>query len=110
MASLIFAAGFLTYNKVKDKREAKKEKKRKGYEDRYTELQREHTQNEEKLTKQKTGDNSSGNPFEENVAAPKERRTSTESQRSRHSNDDDPNQWVEEVVRQRSKSEAARVS
>ena len=111
MASLIFAAGFLTYNKVKDKREAKKEKKRKGYEERYTELEREHTQDQEKfITKQKTGDKPSGNPFEDNVAVPKERRTSTDSQGSRHSNDGDPSQWVEEVVRQRSKSDAGRVS
>ena len=108
MASLIFAAGFLTFNKVKDKRDARKEKKRKGYEERYNELQREHTQNEEKyVRRQTTGEIQSAqdkNVLDDGRPGSKERRTSSESQRSHRSGNDDPSSWVDEVVRQRTSS------
>jgi len=42
MASLLLAASILGYNKVQDRRAAKKDKKRLGYERRYSELEQEH--------------------------------------------------------------------
>lgn len=42
MASLIFAASYLTIKKIKTKREEKKDSKRRAYADRYAELEREH--------------------------------------------------------------------
>lgn len=41
MASIIIAATYLTYSKIRDKRDQRKEKKRAGYEERYAHLQRE---------------------------------------------------------------------
>ena len=108
MAALLFAAGILTYNKAKEKRDAKKEKKRKGYEARYLDLQREHSQNEERfLQKQKTCHSqpvSNRDLFQEGPAEPRERRNSEDSQRSHHSADDDPSKWVNEVIMEKSKS------
>jgi hypothetical protein len=108
MAGLLFAAGFLTYKKAKDKRDAKKEKKRKGYEERYLDLQREHSQNEERfLQKQKAGNSqpvSNRDLFQKEPAEPRERRSSEDSQRSHHSVDDDPSKWVNEVIMERSKN------
>ena len=107
MASLILAAGFMTYSKVKDKREAKKEKKRKAYETRYEELQKEHSHHQEKhIQTQQTGDRHNQaelDPFAD--VASKGRRSSTDSQRSQRSDRDDPTRWVNEVVLARSKSQ-----
>lgn len=60
MASLLFAASYLTYNKIKTKREEKKEKKRKAYADRYHELEKEQMKDVEKqiLLQQRTGESS----------------------------------------------------
>ena len=103
MASLIFAAGFLTYNKVKDKKDKRREQKKKLHEEWYEDLQREHSRGVEEKEKphspQKTG--GSSNPFEqqsEKTAA--ERRNSTDSQRSQ----DGPDKWVDDVNRERRKS------
>ena len=107
MASLILAAGFLTYNKVMDKKEKRREKKKKLHEEWYEDLQKEHSRGMEEKdlrqtqsqSPQKTGD--SNNPFEqqtENVAT--ERRNSSESSRSQ----DGPDKWVEEANRERRKS------
>ena len=41
MASLLFAASYLTYNKIKAKRAEKKESKRQAYADRYSRLEAE---------------------------------------------------------------------
>jgi len=76
-------------------------------------LQREHTQHEEKfanLQKQKTGDSqpamASKDPFQEGAEGTRERRNSEDSQLSHRSGDgeDDPSKWVNDVIRERSKS------
>jgi hypothetical protein len=104
MASLIFAAGFLTYNKVKDKKDKKREKKRKVHEEWYEDLQREHSRGvDEKAGKVQSPVKTGSNPFEDTattIPESQERRGSSESQRSQ----DGPDKWVNEVVRERSKS------
>ena len=114
MASLIFAASFLTYNKIKEKREAKKAAKREGYQKRYNELEKEHSQIQEKyMQRQATGDRSPITEIERschNLASGNDnygskdteigaRRKSTDSQRSSQSSGDDPSAWVEHVTR-----------
>ena len=117
MASLLFAAGVITYNKVQQKREEKKEKKRLAYQTRYNELEREHTRIEEKyLQRRQTGESlgaeeklqrRSTNPFENSDpvadAAVERRRSSSESQRELSDPKDDPGAWVDHVIRQRLK-------
>ena len=94
MASLIIGASVYLHQKVKDKKDAKKEAKAKGYEKRYQELEDEHkkmqpeqnTHSEKgrtSLTQSTDGTNSNGH-----------RRTSEESSRSR---EDGPGRWVSEV-------------
>ena len=117
MASLLFAAGILTYNKVQQKREQKKEKKKLTYETRYNELEREHTRTEEKYRQRRQTGESIGadekfqrrstNPFENSDpvagATVERRRSSSESQRESSDSKDDPGAWVDHVIRQRSK-------
>jgi hypothetical protein len=116
MASLLFAASFLTYSKIKDKRAAKKEAKRKGYETRYNELEREHSQPQEKhVQMQQTG---SSQGTDRNVSAtrqpqdvfedaPAERRSSESDRASTHSRDD-PSAWVDGVLKEREMREGSR--
>ncbi|KIX07355.1 uncharacterized protein Z518_02008 [Rhinocladiella mackenziei CBS 650.93] len=54
MASLIVAAGILVHNKVHDKKQAKREKKRLAYEARYRELEEEYASHQEKLPRQRS--------------------------------------------------------
>ena len=114
MASLLVAASYLTYNKIKDKRAAKKEAKRKGYEARYNELEREHSQYQEKqVHAQQTGSSQGtekstpavmANPQSQQIVAERRRRSSSESGRaSTDSRDDDPSAWVKDVLKEREK-------
>lgn len=95
----------MTYNKIKTKREEKKEKKRKAYADRYYELERDHAQGAEKqLQGQNTG---GGNtqaelPNSTTQSADLRGRRSTESLRSEEERMNGPSAWVDEVVRERS--------
>lgn len=109
MASLIFAAGFLTYSKVKDKKDKRREQKKKLHEEWYDDLQREHSRGVEEKSQlqlqsqsqspQKTG--GSNNPFEQQIEMTAcERRNSSDSQRSQ----DGPGKWVDHVNRERRKS------
>ncbi|ERF69987.1 hypothetical protein EPUS_03539 [Endocarpon pusillum Z07020] len=105
MASLIFAASYLTYNKIKSKREEKKEKKRKAYADRYHELEKEHTFSAGKqLQRQRTGDNSREGTLPNSSIQPEELRLrrSSESVPSDEEKTDGPTAWVNDVVRRRS--------
>ena len=112
MASLLVAASLLTYNKVKDKRAAKKEAKRQSYEARYNELEREHSHHQEKhVQPQQTGSsqgtehNSPSRPDEPSKAQPQdvfaERRKSSDSGRASNDARDDPSTWVDDVLRER---------
>src|ERR1700733_6422524 len=114
MASLLVAASYLTYNKIKDKRAAKKEAKRKGYEARYNELEREHSQYQEKqVHAQQTGSSQGtekstpavmANPQSQQIVAEVRRRSTSESGRaSTDSRDDDPRAWVKDVLKEREK-------
>lgn len=114
MASLLVAASYLTYNKIKDKRAAKKEAKRKSYEARYNELEREHSQHQVKQVQaQQTGssqgmEQSTPTAMAESQsqqrAAERRRRSSSESGRaSMHSGDDDPSAWVNDVLKEHEK-------
>ena len=103
MASLIFAASFLTYDKIKHKRSERKERKRKTYEERYGELQKEHTEVEQKyLRSGKTGHSERSEPETNADAETTEkslkRRSSSDSRLSR----DGPSAWVDDVVREKS--------
>lgn len=105
MASLIFAASYLTYNKIKSKREEKKEKKRKAYADRYHELEKEHTFSAEKqLLRQRTGDNSREGTLPDSSIQTQELRVrrSSESVRSDEEKTGGPTVWVDGVVGKRS--------
>jgi protein subunit release factor B len=106
MASLLVAAGLYTHGKIKDKREAKKEKKRKAYEARYNELEAEHKANEEKqLKRTSTLESKETDP----VSGEKQSRNSSESQRSHRSldgNTDGPEQWVEAALKKRHTSQS----
>lgn len=115
MASLLVAASYLTYNKIKDKRAAKKEVKRQAYETRYNELEREHCENQEKrLQAQRTGSSQGTDQIAHTAAAggpqsqPQdvdvfaERRKSSDSERaSTDAARDDPSSWVDDVLRER---------
>jgi hypothetical protein len=114
MASLLVAASYLTYNKIKDKRAAKKEAKRKGYEARYNELEREHSQHQEKQVQaRQTGSNQGteqstpaaiAESQSQRIVAQRRRRSSSESGRaSTDSRDDDPSAWVNDVLKEREK-------
>ncbi len=106
MASLIFGAAYLTYDKIKTKREEKKERKRKAYADRYSELEKEHAKDTEKqLQHQRTGDShrEAELPSSPNqTAALQDRRSSSESLRSGEEKPDSPSTWVDEVISERS--------
>jgi hypothetical protein len=109
MASLIFAASYLTYNKIKTKREEKKEKKRKAYADRYHELEKEQTRDAGKqiTQRQRTGESSRPDePQSSPVHSParhhdRRRRRSSESLRSEQEKVDGPTAWVDDVLRER---------
>jgi hypothetical protein len=123
MASLLVAASFLTYNKIKDKRAAKKEAKRKGYESRYHALEREHSQalqdqQEKHVQAQPTGPSQSTDRHVPAATAETEipasqrqdassalpaRRRSSESDRASTRSRDGPSSWVDEVLREREK-------
>jgi hypothetical protein len=115
MASLLVAASYLTYNKIKDKRAAKKEAKRKGYEVRYNELEREHSQHQEKQvhaqqrgssqgTEQSTSAAMAESQSQQIVVERRRRRSSSESGRaSTGSRDDGPSAWVNDMINEREK-------
>lgn len=104
MASLIVAAGMLAHGKIKDRKEAKKEKKRKAYETRYNELEAEQkTHQEQSLSRQKTQEN---NELEKNSDGAV-RRNSSESHRSqRRDSEDGPGRWVEAALKKRQTSQS----
>lgn len=106
MASIFIAAGILFHNKVKDKREERKDKKRQQYERRYTELEHEHQAYEkQQLERRKTIDSGLVNDPDRVEQRPgHERRKSSESIRSANSGDDNPSRWVDEVCKERTKS------
>jgi len=112
MASLIFAASFLTINKIKTKRAEKKETKRKAYETRYNELEREHTHGQEKqIQAQQTGESRTvdsqtptASDFQaDNSPSDAVRRTSSDERRASIDSRDDPSAWVDHVLQERSK-------
>jgi hypothetical protein len=105
MASLIFAASYLTYNKIKSKREEKKAKKRKTYEDRYHQLEREHAEGAEKQLQGRSTGSSNMQPELPNSptqSAELRGRRSSESLGSEEEKKDGPSAWVDEVVKDRS--------
>ncbi len=104
MASLIFAASYLTYNKIKSKREEKKEKKRRAYADRYHELEKEHTFSAGKqLQGHRTGDSGGEGalPNSSTQSAELRARRSSESLRTEAEKADGPSAWVDDIVRKR---------
>jgi hypothetical protein len=115
MAGVLLAVSFLTYDKIKHKRAAKKEAKRKGYEARYSELEYEYLKDQNKrLQRQQTGSSQgtdqhgptkSVEPSEaQQQDVPSEllaRWRSTESDRASARSRDDPSAWVDEVVKER---------
>jgi len=118
MASLLTAASYLTYNKIKDKRAAKKEAKRKGYEARYNELEREHSQHQQKQVQANQTGSSQG--MEQSTPAAmtesqsqqivaerrrrrRRRRSSESGCASTGSRDDDPSAWVNDMIKEREK-------
>jgi hypothetical protein len=120
MASLLVAASILTYDKIKGKRAAKKDAKRMSYETRYSELEREHSLDQEKRVQaQLTGSNkgtdripppmmtartsaSQLQPQGVSSDVPAGRR-STESDRASLHSRDGPSSWVDDMLREREK-------
>lgn len=107
MASLIVGAGLLIHDKIKSDKAKRKEKKRKGYEARYNELENEHKTNEAAYLQRKaTGDSVMLDSAKESlsVTSNEPRRKSSQdslgSQRN-DSNQDGPARWVEEATKDR---------
>lgn len=94
MASILIVGGLFVNNKIQEKRAARKEKKLQRYEDRYNELKREHTENEEKYVQQRR-------KTESDVGLREQK--SRDSMRSESS--DGPAKWVDEAGRARRKEE-----
>lgn len=111
MASLIFAAGILTYDKVKKKREEKKERKRSGYQQRYDDLVRENTQGDERRKSEPSREAQSTGSSEEKqrretrdsvLGAHEHRKSSMDSQRLSNELDrDSPSAWVDQVLKEK---------
>lgn len=107
MASLIVGAGLLIHGKIKDDRNKRKEKKRKRYEDRYNELEKEHKSHEAQYLQRKaTGESelvgapaAGHSPPEDSLR----RRSSQESLGSQRGVDDQdgPAKWVERAMSER---------
>lgn len=86
MASILVAGGIFIHDKIKGKKDAKRDAKRKMYEDRYDQLKADHekTQPKQIIT-------------EESVSA-SARRTSEQSLRDeKHDANDGPQRWVDEA-------------
>ena len=110
MASLIFAAGILTYDKVKKKREEKREKKRSGYQQRYDDLVRQKSEDEERRKGEPrkeaevTGSSDEKHARQDSAIESGEAhgRSSVESGRiSDELGSDDPRAWVDQVLKER---------
>lgn len=105
MAAFVIA-GIFAYKKVKEKRDAKREKKQKQYEERYMQLQREHTEYEERFAqKQRDRESQSSqgqNPFY-NSESGNDRNSSSESL-SHEAGSNDPTRKVDGLVHRRSRS------
>ena len=104
MASLLVGAGLLIHGKIKGGIDKRKEKKRKAYEDRYHELEKEHQSHEvDYLQRKATGDSESPSASKEAHSPPSSsprRRYSQDSIGSQRGVDDQdgPAKWVEEAV------------
>lgn len=107
MASIIVGAGLFIHGKIKDDRNKRKEKKRKRYEDRYNELEKEHESHEAQYLQRKaTGESEVvGTPGEGHspLEDPLKRRSSLESLGSQPGVDDQdgPAKWVEQAMSER---------
>lgn len=104
MASLIVGAGLLIHDKIKSDKAKRKEKKRKGYEVRYDELEKEHQMNQNTYLQRKaTGDRPVVNDPKVSQWPDSDlpRRSASQdslgSQR-RLSDQDGPAKWVEEAM------------
>ncbi len=111
MASLVLGAGILLHSKVQNKKEAKREQKRLEYEARFRELEQAHVNHRrEKSGAQQSVPNDEASRQNETTSKrqpddTQERKVSLESQR--RDNLDSPAQWVDEVVKERSKGQRA---
>ena len=103
MASLIVGAGILISEKIKDKRAAKKEQKRKQHEAWYQDLEDEHKKtqkssttppNEKSMNQDRTGSSTC--------------LTKTTSRSSSRYSQDGPSQWVDEVNLEKTRSQNSR--
>lgn len=100
MASLIVGAGLLLHNKIHDKKEAKREKKRLAYESRYRELEQERASQQDKMQSQTSGhDRVQTSARSDQNANSNESVARTSSESARGDLDDDPIKWVDDVIR-----------
>ncbi|ETN46939.1 uncharacterized protein HMPREF1541_01128 [Cyphellophora europaea CBS 101466] len=97
MASLLVGASLLIHDKIKGDRAKRREKKRKGYEVRYSELEKEHKSHEADVLHRKSTGGSMGN---QDTSAPGPAPRSRNSQDSLRSNQDGPARWVEEALKE----------
>jgi hypothetical protein len=106
MASFVAVMSILAYDKIKEKRGAKKEAKRRGYEARYIELEREHEREHERdqergIQAQQTGSSPGrGQPASPVTTA---KRKSPESDRASTHSRDGSSSWVDTVLTERRK-------
>lgn len=107
MASLIVGAGLLIHDKIKSDKAKRREKKRKAYEARYNELEREHTTHEAAYLQRKaTGDISvlsNSNDSQVSTGIPPRRMSSRDSMGSQGSptDHDGPAKRVEDAMKRR---------
>lgn len=94
MASLIIGASVYLHQKVKNKKDAKKEAKAKGYEKRYQELEDEHKKMQPEQNIQSEKGRASLTQSTDGTRSDGHRRMSEESSRSE---EDGPGRWVSEA-------------
>jgi hypothetical protein len=102
MASFFAVMSILAYDKIKEKRAAKKAAKRHRYEARYIELESEHSRDQERrIQAQQTGSSQGSDRLASPVITA--RRRSPESDRASTRSRDGPSSRVDTVLRERRK-------
>lgn len=108
MASLLVGVGVLMHDRIQAAKAKKKEKKRKAYEDRYNELEKEHkSHTEQYLGRQETGDSSTSPSIAQTTNLNTQPRpSSSDSQRSISGGEtaDDPARWVADAMKERQRT------
>lgn len=101
MASLLVGAGILISEKIRDKKAAKQEKKRKEHEAWYQDLENEHKKSQRPTTQ---SEKQTLNPDQTGSSSEPARSNSRSSRNSQ----DGPSRWVDEVNLEKTRSQTGR--